>query len=50
MAAQVVVLNSRWAQREEFIDAVRAAVDAAPARAAGRGPTSVRRDRWGAAP
>jgi aldehyde dehydrogenase (NAD(P)+) len=34
IAAQVVVLNSRWAQREEFIDAVRAAVDAAPARQA----------------
>lgn len=34
IAAQVVVVSARWAQRDEFIDAVRAAVDAAPARPA----------------
>lgn len=34
MAAQVVVLPKRWAQRDEFIAAIRKAVNDAPARAA----------------
>ncbi|WKG03755.1 aldehyde dehydrogenase family protein [Mycolicibacterium sp. HK-90] len=34
VAAQVVVLPKRWAQREEFIAAIRKAVNDAPARAA----------------
>lgn len=34
VASQVVVLSKGWAQRQEFIDALRAAVDAAPARPA----------------
>ncbi|WP_415916008.1 aldehyde dehydrogenase family protein [Speluncibacter jeojiensis] len=34
IAAQVVVLSSRWAQRDEFLEALRSAVDRAPARAA----------------
>lgn len=34
IAAQVVVLPARWAQRDQFVDALRAAIDAAPFRSA----------------
>ena len=42
VAAQVVVLPKRWAQREEFIAAIRKAVNDAPARAASYPGSDVR--------